>query len=761
MRRLPWLAALLLGVPAASGFQDIKEPRLGYCYPAGGRQGTVVQVLAGGQVLTGTRDAVVSGAGVRAKVVRYMGRPIRLNGPERKEVLRRLKDLKGEGKPSEPPKEPVKLPSHPLLNNLETLAPVELDWLVHEMLRPDEKKQQNSPVGETVLLEVTIDADAVPGDREIRLRAQLGLTNPIVFQVGRLAEHLDPKPYDEAPAAGPAVDLPATWNGQIRPGDEDAFRFRAVEGQPLVIQVQARRLVPFIADAVPGWFQAVLSLHDAEGRELAFADDYRYDPDPVVFFRVPRTGEYELRLHDSLYRGREDFVYRVHVSEQPFIKGVFPLGGREGAETLASIDGWNVLARQLPLDTRPGDEPVRQASLRDGEWTSNPVTFAVDPLPDLLEREPNDAAGSAQRIETPVVVNGRIARVGDEDAFRFEGQADAEVVVEVLARRLQSPLDSLVRLCDAAGRVLAWNDDVERKEGDLRTDMGTLTHHADSYLRFRLPKDGTYVVRISDSQRAGSDAHAYRMRIGPPRPDFSLRMTPSTLNLRPGIAALVDVYAIRLDGFDGPIALALKDAPAGFQLQGARIPAGGRHVRMTLTPPAAGFDGTRSLRIEGSAECGGRTIVRAARPCEDSMQAFLWRHLVPAQELIATMAAPGPRRSPPEFAGSLPLRIPRGGTAELRLRLDGRGKPESITFELGDAPKGVTLVETTPRRGELVLLFKADAEGAPAGTAGNLIVGVYLDPSGGKEGKGARNRRIGIGVLPAIPFEIVAAEPAK
>jgi hypothetical protein len=52
-----------------------------------------------------------------------------------------------------------------------------------------------------------------------------------------------------------------------------------------------------------------------------------------------------------------------------------------------------------------------------------------------------------------------------------------------------------------------------------------------------------------------------------------------------------------------------------------------------------------SLSIVGSAKIGESEIVREAVPCEDRMQAFLWRHLVPAGELLAI--AYDPRKPPP------------------------------------------------------------------------------------------------------------------
>jgi len=66
-----------------------------------------------------------------------------------------------------------------------------------------------------------------------------------------------------------------------------------------------------------------------------------------------------------------------------------------------------------------------------------------------------------------------------------------------------------------------------------------LTHHADSYLMAELPKDGTYFVEMADSQRQGGEAYAYRLRISPPQPDFEVRVTPSSINVLPGLCACI------------------------------------------------------------------------------------------------------------------------------------------------------------------------------------------------------------------------------
>jgi hypothetical protein len=170
-------------------------------------------------------------------------------------------------------------------------------------------------------------------------------------------------------------------------------------------------------------------------------------------------GEYELEIRDSIYRGREDFVYRIAVGEQPFITRMFPLGGTAGIKTVAEISGWNLAKSRLPLDTRPGGECIRKTVYNNGKWISNPVAYEVDTLPECNETETNDTIKDAQKIYLPRIINGRIDRPGDVDVFRFKGLAGDIVVAEVYARRLNSPLDSLLRLTDASGTVLEWNDD--------------------------------------------------------------------------------------------------------------------------------------------------------------------------------------------------------------------------------------------------------------------------------------------------------------
>ncbi len=68
-----------------------RQPSIGYTYPAGGQQGTIVQVTVGGQYLNGVSEVVISGQGITTSDIRYI--PI-LNTLQRQELQNRLKAIR-------------------------------------------------------------------------------------------------------------------------------------------------------------------------------------------------------------------------------------------------------------------------------------------------------------------------------------------------------------------------------------------------------------------------------------------------------------------------------------------------------------------------------------------------------------------------------------------------------------------------------------------------------------------------------------------
>ena len=614
------LAALLCVHANAQDQKNTQTSYIGYVYPAGGQQGTSFQVRIGGQRLNGVCGVMVSGEGVQVQLTDYFRK---ISPLDRRMLADQLQLLK------------KKSP----LNEQELKVQQTINLQLSEYVR----QAASESLAEVAVLEVSIAPDAKPGLREIRVMTPRGISNPLPFHIGRLPEvsreamkisafqvlgkenlALRKRPASEEEQR---ITLPCTLNGQIASGEINRYRFEAAKGDRLVMTTLARQLVPYIADAVPGWFQPVLTLRDAKGNEVAYNDDYLFKPDPTILYEVPKSGEYILSIHDAIYRGREDFVYRIDIGETPFITEIFPPGGTAGESIDPQVKGWNLKQAKLKIPDAKRGEGIHLVAADRGDALSNFIPFAMDTLPELIELEPNNGPENAQPVRLPVILNGRIDGSGDRDVFKFTARKGDTIVTEVVARRLDSPLDSLLKITDANGHIIALNDDYSDP------GSGVNTHHADSYIMTELPEDGTYFIHLSDTSHKGGSAYTYRLRISPPRPDFALRTVPSHFDLRRN-SGKVEVFAIRKDGFDGPIQLQLEQPQNDFTAKPVTLPADQEKITFNIQSNRKNYSGVVPAVITGTAKAGTVNLTRRAVPSEDWMQAFLWRHLVPAQELV-------------------------------------------------------------------------------------------------------------------------------
>jgi hypothetical protein len=709
--RLRILLPLCLCVSASWAQSSPTTPHIGYLYPAGARQGSTVQVTVGGQYLSGAQIVYVSGHGVKATLVRNI-RP--MPGREIQNLREEVQQLAEK-------------------RQARKATPEEIAHLIalREKLQEATRPPSSPAIAENAILQFTVAPDAAPGDYAVRLDTAQGLTNPATFRVDRFHEFTRPwqkvtfgfvvvngatppqRPARE-PEAPLEITLPAVVNGQAMPALADRFQFHATVGQNLVVAAAARELIPYLSDTVPGWFQCVVTLRDAAGKELATADHFRFHPDPLLSYRIPATGTYTLEVHDSIYRGREDFVYRVTIGEIPYLTDVFPLGGKSGSKLKLETEGFNL--------------PSHSQSIKVGQ-TMVAHAFQVGTAPERT------AGPRPLRVKLPTTVNGRLAHPGDVATFRIDAKAGEELAAEVFARRLDSPLDSFLRLIDAKGKLLASNDDIEDPAA------GRLTAVADSRLDYKFAARGTYFLQLSDTGRKGGPDYAYRLALGRPDPDFELRVVPASLNIRAGMTQPITVYAMRRGGFSGPIELKLKDVPPGWTLGGATVPAREDHVRLTVTAPAARVDVPMAIQLEGRSGA----LHHLALPADDMMQAFYYHHLVVEPEwMVRVLGQGGPAIGWKPV--DKPVEIRAGGEGRLRLPLPARFAGQ-IFFTLDDPPEDLTISKVVKGQGEVTVTFKAGPKARP-GTHGNLIVDAAIQ-------RVNQNRRQSIGAVPAIPFEVV------
>ena len=777
------LAMALHGVAIAA---DPNLPHVGYLLPGGGQRGTTVQVLIGGQKLGSAKAVLVSGTGIRGKVVKYY-RPIITNNKYVREFRARIRDrqlqLAGKKLKVNPKKkeERIALPdeTHPLAVALKTLSAAALRDLQVRLFDPIRKLQTKRAIADELLISLTIDRNAAPGPREIRILTKVGLSKPIRFFVGTVRDHVEPLWYTYKPSQPKALTLPVNIHGQLLPKQTDRYSFKARKGQPLVIQTRARELIPFMSDSVPGWFQPVITLKDAAGTELAYGDDFRFNPDPTITFTPPADGEYYLEIRDSIYRGREDFIYMITISRAPLVTSMFPLGMRSGTQAKIKLTGYNLTQTTTLLRGKPV-APGTTPKIYKQPLHGTSMLYSVDTPPEVLESNVNNTISASQKLALPQTVNGRIESPGDVDVFCFQAKAGQTIVAEILARRLNSPLDSMLHLMDAKGKILACNDD-----NPDTMNIGLQTHHADSYVRLKIPRDGRYYLRVSDTRGEGSPAHGYRLRLSHARPDFDVYMEPSSLTFTPGQTQSVTVHIDRKDGFTGAVDVNFAKEVNGATLSGNTIPAGAKSVQMTITAPnhpvqkrdkkgkklplpKTSFGIPKAIAFSATATAGVKTLTRRVIPADDITQAFVIHHLVPAEQCIALVT--NSRRRMQRFlpANVKPVRLVPGKTTMMPLAPPSwilTSKTHQVSFSLVNPPKGVALKKVVIKDGKMLLPIIVDPKSdAAKGFRGNLILDAFqarkpgVDP---KSKKPINTRAYPVGTQPAVPCEIVAVKPAK
>jgi hypothetical protein len=725
-------SAFFLG--AVSVFAIGDQPRIGYVFPAGSAKGSVQSVIVGGQFLKDAKSVHVSGKGVTAVIVRYKMSPVQ----ELELASSRYYFEREKFDAAVPDKNGVLVIKDTAKGRVWTrfeLQKLSARMKALERIVFDPKRQPNAQIGETLALEITVAQDAEPGDHEIRVLTSDGLSNPLIFQVGEFPEVRDDWRF--LPNACPV--LPAVLNGQILPGDQDRFIFTAQKGKRIVFDVRARSLNPYLADAVPGWIQAVAAVYDMNGAELAYEDDFGIDPDPVLCFEAPSNGSYVFEIRDAIYRGREDFVYRVVAGELAFVTNIFPLGGEAGAKNAIRVSGYNLPWDRIEFTTPKSTGAMDLSKLDEYRSLTRPLIYETENMAQRLESQ-----GTEQPIVLPVALDGVISARDEVDVYPIRLKAGQTVTAEVRARRLGSRLDPILRIRDASGTELAVNDDTPDPMA------GLTTHQADSFLKFSAPSNGIYDIEIADVQESGGPNHSYRLLIREPVQDFQILCMPSAINIPQGGSAVLSVLVKRMGGFIGEVRIRPEGLTNSFRIQPAIFPAGSDRADFTLSALPGTAPGVYPVSFSGYAQIGGEQVVRKAVPAEDMMQAFLWRHLVPRAESLVAVAAPYGLDMRSTLAEGTTLKIPAGGEFRLQLFEMKTGYfPAEATLVLLNPVKGLELksCEITPDKRGVTLVLGTDAAKIAPGTRGNLVFQV----------QSGYNDKKPFGVSPAIPFEIIKA----
>lgn len=144
----------------------------------------------------------------------------------------------------------------------------------------------------------------------------------------------------------------------------------------------------------------------------------------------------------------------------------------------------------------PGHHDVRFVGKHG---VSNPRTFIVGELAEVLEKEANNDVDQAQRVEVGTTVTGAVNAPTDVDYFVFSAKKGQRVVVHCAGATIDSRLSPELKLFDASGRQLAYH----------RPPPGN-----DALVDLTASADGDYFARLCQfTYTLGGPEYFYRLTV--------------------------------------------------------------------------------------------------------------------------------------------------------------------------------------------------------------------------------------------------------
>jgi hypothetical protein len=402
------------------------------------------------------------------------------------------------------------------------------------------------PTGSQDRFTFSVASGAKVGPHEVRLSCTQGASSPFPFIVGELPEIVR---SDDSNSL--ELKFPVTVNSRLSSA-------RGIDEYSLTLSADQQIVCAVAARAFRSPVDATLRLLDADRQLVATGFDHR-SADSLLVYRAKKAGRYTLQVFNFQMGRGPQHIYRLTVTDGPWLDYAFPSGLQINAETPVTLYGWNLTSQPgHSVSHRIPPQPAGsfELTLPGG---ANRLTLPTSEHPERIEIEPNDAPEQAQPFEWPAIINGRLDKPGDVDVFSFSAAKGDRLAIEVDSAELQFPTDPVLSIIHENGKTLQEVDDNKTSR--------------DPSLRFTVPSDGRFFVSLRDRSRGGAEDFVYRLGISRIRPDLKVRVNTTSFTLHSGKTSDLAVLVERLDGFEGEWEVTALDLPPGVSVKPQPVPA--------------------------------------------------------------------------------------------------------------------------------------------------------------------------------------------
>jgi Bacterial pre-peptidase C-terminal domain len=555
------------------------------------------------------------------------------------------------------------------------------------------------------------------GLHDFRVRTATGISSLKTFSVGTLRDVAEVEPNNDF-SRPQTISTNVTVNGLAGNEDIDYYEVRAKKGERITVEVEGIRLGLTL-------FDPYVAILNAKRFELASSDDNALIwQDCFVSLVAPEDGPYIIAVREAAFAGNPQCFYRLHVGNFPRPTATLPAGGKMGEHLRIRWIG-DVLGETTTEIDLPGDADRDFGLLAHDSrgYAPYPNAFRISPFGNTIEIEPNDTRDRATPFAPPVALNGVIEKAGDVDSFTFHAKAGQTYDIRVFARQIRSPLDPVIGLFAKNGGQVAGNDD---------------SAGPDSYIRFNPPRDGDFVISLSDHLKKGGPEYTYRVEISSVTPRLKLSTPNESLRRGTSVMALsvpkgnrqaILIQASRED-FAGAITLSADNLPSGVTVESDEMTAGNTTIPVLFHADAKAPIGARLANVAGRPTDSSRQV-----PCEFSSTAelVLGQNNVPFWTRTVESLAVSVAEEAPFSVAIVEPKVPivRGGSMDLKVVATRKpGFTAPIAVSLPWNPPGIA------SKGNIVIPEKETAAVIPINAGGGaelktwriVVNGTYIEP---------------------------------
>lgn len=420
---------------------------------------------------------------------------------------------------------------------------------------------------------VRVAADVPPGCYEIRAIGRHGVSNPRSFIIHNVpsVRHLTASHSRAAPTE---LAIDTVVYSKATASEIDYYQLKVAAGQALQVDL--------LAVDLDSRMIGQMELIDSRGKivQSVYGSD---ELDPSMSITANTNESFTLAISDAIFRGGEEYAYQLVMRESDHAESFVRKNAAQQRFTRSIGDYSDVVKQAIEI-----------------EDTSD-----------------------AKTITLPCMITSEFDSPDDVDQYLFTANEGDQYTIDLVSQRLGQPTDARILIERAEEQQAGdpvWIHVAMEDDSQNVSDAVMRLNSNDPVLAFKAPKSTTYRLSVHDLDTGTtlSKRQRYWIDIREPNPAVDLiayQYYPSRdanqahqcgSNLfRSGIESL-RVFAIRRDGWTGPIELSVAALPEGVTCPPVTMAADKNEVQMTLIASNTAAQSVASLQVIGNATIDGK-----------------------------------------------------------------------------------------------------------------------------------------------------------